>query len=207
MKGESIALFYFFYRPMTKREKSFILIASLYALNRRNEVPAILHRMKVPHRHLVELFLHLSLLLGFPAMLDGYEKLSSLNLLPRSSQHRLAFHNNRTRGLRALRRVYGSQTDKLLSSLEAMFPGLSTMIVEDVYGKVIARRGLTLRERELVNIAVLTIQGLNRQLHSHVRGAIRVGVSPTTLRSALRLLGKRFRVRTRVAEELLSQLT
>ncbi|HEY5614592.1 MAG TPA: carboxymuconolactone decarboxylase family protein [Bacteroidota bacterium] len=192
---------------MTQREKTSVTLAALYALNKRNDALRVLERNGHSPHHLVELFFHLSLLLGFPSMLDGMEKLAILGLLPRNSSRGTRTKAYRQRGLKTLRRVYGAQTDKLLKSLKSIQPGLPAIIVEDVYGKVIARSGMTLRERELVNVTVLTIQGLNRQLHSHVRGALRVGVTPASLRDVLRFLARRYRVNVSAARELLSQLS
>jgi alkylhydroperoxidase/carboxymuconolactone decarboxylase family protein YurZ len=49
------------------------------------------------------------------------------------------------------------------------------------------RSGLTLQEREMANVVVLFIQGYDRQLYSHLRGALRVGVQKKTLESIILL--------------------
>jgi 4-carboxymuconolactone decarboxylase len=89
-----------------------------------------------------------------------------------------------------LRKVYGDQTPKLLEHLDDLLPGLGMRIAEDAYGTVMARPGLTLAERELVNVIVLFIEGYHRQLYSHLRGSLRSGVSPAVLKSVLRSAGK-----------------
>ncbi len=80
------------------------------------------------------------------------------------------------------------------------------MITEQVYGAVFARSGMSLAERELVNVTVLVIGGFERQLYSHLRGALRVGISGRSLKRALQFLNSRFHVDVRRAQELLVEL-
>jgi 4-carboxymuconolactone decarboxylase len=55
----------------------------------------------------------------------------------------------------------------------------------DGYGKVLSRPGLDLRRRELCIVAACAAMGQDRQLHSHLRGALNVGVEPAALSEAL----------------------
>jgi len=67
--------------------------------------------------------------------------------------------------------------------------------------------GLSLRERDVLNAVALALGGSQRQPYSHVRGAIRVGVSPRTIGSVLlrvqRLTGRNLEC----AKHLLRELT
>jgi 4-carboxymuconolactone decarboxylase len=116
-------------------------------------------------------------------MIDGLERLSKQH--PRAAQQRT--RQKSVHGSILLRRVYGDQAAKLLINLGSFHPELPTWIVRDVYGKVFARRGLTLSERELANVVVLSFQNLEKQLRSHIRGAQRAGLSVNDLRAALTL--------------------
>jgi 4-carboxymuconolactone decarboxylase len=51
------------------------------------------------------------------------------------------------------------------------------MIMEG-YGKVLSRPGLDLGRRELCIVAACVASGQDRQLHSHLHGAVNVGVRP-----------------------------
>jgi 4-carboxymuconolactone decarboxylase len=51
------------------------------------------------------------------------------------------------------------------------------MIVEG-YGKVLSRPGLDLPRRELCIVAACAHTGQDRQLHSHLRGALNAGAPP-----------------------------
>jgi alkylhydroperoxidase/carboxymuconolactone decarboxylase family protein YurZ len=77
------------------------------------------------------------------------------------------------------------------------------MIVHDVYGRVFSRPGLTLKERELINVTVLALQGLDRQLYSHLRGCLRVGVEVTVIREALSLVQRTSKRSMQTARTLL----
>jgi alkylhydroperoxidase/carboxymuconolactone decarboxylase family protein YurZ len=159
-----------------------VRISVLFAVRKRDAATKIMQRVvrvdRSQERVFEELFLHLSLLLGFPAMLDGLSRLRSI--VPNRSRRNPPPVNSRRlkkRGMMVLKQVYGGTLGRLLSNLESLQAEVPDFIIRDVYGRIIARRGLTLRDREVVNVAVLTVQGLDQQLYSHIRGALRLGVS------------------------------
>ena len=179
-------------------------IAALYALRRRAKafdlVRMSIQSRTTPKSFFSELFIHLSLFLGYPAMLDGLERLHALTATShaRQSDSRDAVAL-RARGMATLRKVYGKQAAKLLEHLDDLQPGLGKRITEHAYGTVMARTGLSLAERELATVVVLFIEGYQRQLYSHIRGALRTGVSPATLKAVLRCAGRTARKDVRKA--------
>lgn len=84
------------------------------------------------------------------------------------------------------RRVYGPVHARLLAAVRALHPDLAVWMVETGYGRVLARPGLGVRDRELVTVTVLAATGRERQLVSHLLGAARVGAPRTAIRRALR---------------------
>jgi 4-carboxymuconolactone decarboxylase len=80
--------------------------------------------------------------------------------------------------------VYGEVHERLIATIAERHPDLAVWVEEHGYGRVLARRGLSLPERELVTIAVLVQAGWERQLISHVLGAERVGVPRAEIRRA-----------------------
>ena len=112
----------------------------------------------------------------------------------------------RAEGLRNLRRVYGAQTNKLLRHLKRIEPSLPRRVVEEAYGRVMSRSGLSLAERELINVVVLFIQSYERQLFSHLRGALKNGVSPDALRTVLQLAATRRKLDTKSAFETIGRI-
>jgi 4-carboxymuconolactone decarboxylase len=61
------------------------------------------------------------------------------------------------------------------------------MIVEG-YGKVLSRPGLDLARRELCIVAACAAAGQDRQLHSHLHGALNAGASAEVVSQALQAL-------------------
>lgn len=119
-------------------------------------------------------------------MLDSLEMLA---VLDRNKRRRVVSSvrraDARRRGVENVRKISGDQATKLIARLDELLPGLAERITEDAYGRIMSRRELRLSERELVNVVVLFIQGFERQLFSHLRGALRVGVKPRTLKAVL----------------------
>ncbi len=84
------------------------------------------------------------------------------------------------------KRVYGSKYADLVAAMQRLHPDLCTWMIEDGYGKVLSRSGLTLAERELVTVATLASLNWPRQLHSHVKGCLNVGAHPKSIKAVLR---------------------
>lgn len=82
------------------------------------------------------------------------------------------------RGREIMSSVVGEEASEVLASLDAISPDFGTYMVEAGFADIYGREGLSLMQRELVNLAVLaTLGGAERQLAVHIRGALRVGVS------------------------------
>jgi len=89
------------------------------------------------------------------------------------------------RGERVCREVYGSQYEQLRENVRVLHPELERWMIEDGYGKVLGRRGLELRVRELCIVSLLAGQDAADPLYSHLRGALNVGASPAEVELAL----------------------
>ncbi|MBD3166323.1 hypothetical protein GF324_06985 [bacterium] len=94
----------------------------------------------------------------------------------------------RARGRELYQRIYGSVADRLQEVAKAAAPELAEWMVVEGYGKVLSRPGLDIRTREMVIVAILLVKGRKRQLESHIRGALRVGVPAEDLYAMLQLL-------------------
>ena len=79
----------------------------------------------------------------------------------------------------------GQGAPAVLASLEALAPGFSNWVLTGAYARVLARPGLSLRERELLAIAALALMGLSAPLAGHLRGALRNGSSVDETRDIL----------------------
>ena len=189
-----------------------VLVASLFAVGKRDEAAVLvehgLEKDFIPERLFRELYLHLSLLLGFPSMLDGLSRLRDVSGHPSGVRPTARERDGDVvrRGNKTLRRIYGKATDRLLANLASLHEIVPSVVVRDAYGRIISRRGMSLREREIVNVVVLSIQKLDRQLYSHLRGALRVGVPPRGLRQAINLGSRAARTSQDTALKMLSSL-
>jgi 4-carboxymuconolactone decarboxylase len=75
--------------------------------------------------------------------------------------------------------------DKLRHNIDTLHPALDSWMIVEGYGKVLSRPGLDLPRRELCIVAACVASGQDRQLHSHLHGALNVGASPRAVRDAL----------------------
>ena len=80
------------------------------------------------------------------------------------------------RGLDTCSTVYGSSFQKLRENIRDLHPALDSWMIIEGYGKVLGRPALDLARRELCIIAACAVDRQDRQLHSHLRGALNAGV-------------------------------
>jgi 4-carboxymuconolactone decarboxylase len=73
--------------------------------------------------------------------------------------------------------VYGDSYEKLRQNIRELHPALDDWMIVDGYGKVLSRPGVDLRTRELCVVAACAVSGQQRQLHSHLHGALNAGAS------------------------------
>jgi len=71
--------------------------------------------------------------------------------------------------------------DRLRRNIRKLHPALDDWMIVEGYGKVLSRPGLDLPRRELCIIAACAASEQDRQLHSHLRGALNVGVAPRVI--------------------------
>ena len=83
----------------------------------------------------------------------------------------------RGRGERTCATVYGAFYEKLRGNIRALHPALDEWMIVEGYGKVLGRPGLDLRRRELCIVAACAASRQNRQLHSHLHGALHAGAT------------------------------
>ena len=78
--------------------------------------------------------------------------------------------------------------DRLRVNIRALHPELDEWMIVEGYGKVLSRPGLDLPRRELCIVAACAASEQDRQLHSHLHGAINVGVAPEVLTATIESL-------------------
>lgn len=131
-----------------------------------------------------EAILQSYLFLGYPSALNALGRWRDITgreaqpIAPNGSRWR-------ERGERVCAAVYGGQYESLRANVRRLHPEMEQWMVEEGYGKVLGRPGLALLTRELCIVSLLAVHDAPRQLYSHVRGALNLGVSPVALRRAV----------------------
>ena len=77
--------------------------------------------------------------------------------------------------------VYGATYERLRHNIRHLHPRLDDWMIVEGYGKVLSRPGLDLARRELCIVAACAAAGQDRQLHSHLHGALNAGASIETV--------------------------
>ena len=81
--------------------------------------------------------------------------------------------------------VYGASYEMLRRNVRELHPALGAWMITDGYGKVLSRPGLDLKRRELCVVAACAAAGQQRQLHSHLHGALNCGATPEEISASL----------------------
>jgi 4-carboxymuconolactone decarboxylase len=81
--------------------------------------------------------------------------------------------------------VYGASYQPLRANIRALHPSLDAWMIVEGYGKVLSRPELPLQHRELCIVAACAASGQERQLHSHLHGALHAGASIQMVRDVL----------------------
>lgn len=130
-----------------------------------------------------ELILQSYLFAGFPRTLNAmreWRKVSGRPAPERDDRARAELNAAQWRadGERTCEKVYDGMYERLRENILALHPALDAWMVVDGYGKVLSRPGLDLVRRELCIVAVCAVAKQDRQLQSHLHGALNVGATP-----------------------------
>jgi len=146
-------------------------------------------------RQFYEILLQSYLFLGFPRMLGAAEHLArhfpsqpaDFELQRISEEESGVWFTN---GLELCQRVYSTNYLQLKQKVETLAPEVFRWMVIEGYGKVLSRPGLDIVDRELAIIACLVIENREKQLFSHVRGAVNVGADAELICQVIHDLGE-----------------
>jgi 4-carboxymuconolactone decarboxylase len=179
------------------RGRILALYSAAIAISDRRALDEAIHLgtiFKIQRELLYEIVLQSYLFLGFPRMLEAADHLSER--LPGMSNGSMLKPVDRQessdwfeRGLKLCQKVYSDNYDLLKNRVETFAPEIFRWMVIEGYGKVLSRPGLDVIERELAVIACLMVENRERQLHSHIRGAINVGAAPDMIRQVIEDIG------------------
>lgn len=157
------------------------------------EILSYLKKKKYNRRKIYEALLQTYLFAGYPSALISLS--ISAEYFKAKSKYIEGWNHNlfKESGEKNCRKIYGDKFEKLINNISSFSPDLSDWLVTEGYGKVLGRKGLSLRERETCNIAILTVLKFESQLYSHINGGHRLGLQWNEINKiidSLAVLGK-----------------
>lgn len=164
-----------------------VRVAAVVAAGTEAEVRDVLADAEphVPQRWIEELLLQTYLFAGFPRALNAFREWRRRVPAPADEPLPIEVDEWTERGPETCRAVYGSMYEKLRANIAVLHPAIDSWMIVEGYGKVLSRPGLDLPRRELCIVAACVASAQDRQLHSHLHGALNVGVAPDVVRAAL----------------------
>ncbi len=188
-------------RGLLKGTRHLVFLSVLVLQKRTEDIRECMHwalERRVPVGRIREAVLQSHLFAGFPRALHALEILDEV-LLQRGvteapAKDRIPPRVSvrawlRRRGRELFREVYREDAELVIDRIAAFHPDFMDWILEDAYGKVLARPFLDLKTREILAVAMLTALDLPRQLTPHLRAALRAGARVRELSEAIRQLG------------------
>ena len=140
-----------------------------------------------PDRRWRETMLQAHLFAGFPRVVEACGVLAEEGGLGTPDPAETRPQGDRFNAGHALfERIYAQKAEAVRTALQDFHPTLERWIEGHAYGRVLSRPGLSVDRRELLAVACLAaLANQERQLASHVRGAVHVGAEPEELTETL----------------------
>ncbi len=148
-----------------------------------------LRQAQVPVVWVEELLLQSILMCGYPRALVAFgvwRKFSGVKAPPADPDGTYDnFQSWAARGEATCATVYGDNYRKLRANVRTLHPAVDDWMIVEGYGRTLGRPGLDLMRRELCTVAQTAILDTERQLHSHLRGALNAGADPMQVDAVL----------------------
>ena len=136
-----------------------------------------------------EIILQSYLFAGFPRTLNAAREWRKASGLPAPAADDGTRYEDaldwRASGESTCATVYGPFYTQLRHNIQELHPALDAWMIVDGYGKVLSRPALDLMRRELCIVAACALARQDRQLHSHLHGALHAGATPAQVEAAL----------------------
>ena len=141
--------------------------------------------VRIPVAWVEELLLQSYLFAGFPRALNAMREWRRIEPGSRADDDERSLDEWRADGERTCAAVYGTMYARLRENIRELHPRFDDWMITEGYGKVLSRPGLDLPRRELCIVAACAAANQDRQLHSHLHGALNVGVAPDVVTEAI----------------------
>jgi len=172
-------------------ERALVRLAAVIAAGSEADIRTELARAQQDARveWLEEVILQSYLFAGFPRTLNAareWRRVSGRAAPLNDDGERLDRADEwRRQGEETCAIVYGPFYDRLRVNIRALHPALDAWMIVEGYGKVLSRPGLDLARRELCIVAACAASRQERQLHSHLHGALHAGASESAITDTL----------------------
>ncbi len=126
---------------------------------------------------LYECILQSYLFCGFPAAIETLKVFRKFNKHFKIPVSNYSVSEFRRKGKLNCKLIYKKNYKKLIENMAEYSHDLKEWMIIEGYGKVLGRKGLTLQEREFINVSILSARFYSNQFYSHAKGLINLGVS------------------------------
>ena len=166
------------------------LLSAASVLRKEKYFDTILNKLisvNYPLSKVYEAILQTYLFAGFPSALVSLKKLQE------TTGNRLKYEEYDLkkflkRGKANCKKIYGSKYNKLISNVKSFSPDLAAWLIIEGYGKVLGRKVLSLKEREICIISILSALKFKDQLYSHINGAVRLKLNLSFIEKTIKNL-------------------
>lgn len=132
-----------------------------------------------------ESLLQIYLFSGYPNALVAFKNANKYFQFEKIKPEQIIFSDLSKRGKHTSQKIYGKNLERLISNVKILSPDLSEWFILEGYGKVLSRKNLSIKDRELQIIAMLTCLRYEDQLLSHIIGALRNGATSLEVRKVI----------------------
>jgi alkylhydroperoxidase/carboxymuconolactone decarboxylase family protein YurZ len=151
------------------------------------ELLAFAKKRKIRRTMIYESLLQTYLFAGIPSALISLKIFK--DIFPQNNtRNKNSSKNFRLEGIKNCRKIYGNKFDKLIFNTKTFSPELAEILVNDGYGKILGRKGLNLKDRELCIISILSAMKFENQLYSHINGAYRLNIKADKIFEAIKII-------------------
>lgn len=170
-------------RDLDEATRALVRLAVVVSAGAEQDVNEAVGRAQanIPPEWVEELILQTYLFAGFPRALNAMRAWRRVCPEPASPASLGSVAIWRALGETTCETVYGDMYERLRENIRDLHPALDDWMITEGYGKVLSRPDLDLQRRELCIVAACAATMQDRQLHSHLHGAINAGVEPAAL--------------------------
>jgi len=169
---------------LTKDLQILARLGSCIALDKLSRVDTTISKLKkaeIYPEKIYETILQSYLFCGFPAAIESLKIFRQY--YPKFPVKRTLYDTVKFKeaGITNCKLVYKKNFKKLIENMNYYSPDLKEWMIIEGYGKVLGRSGLSLLDREYLNVSILVARFYENQLKSHLRGCLNLGATKDEL--------------------------